>query len=941
MRTGVLRQKSAKRSSESFRILYEIVFSCNEFPVVYSKDEVAMMDQKVYPFSAGNRTMSDLLGGKGANLAEMATLGIPVPDGFTITTRVCQEYLRTGGLTDDLLHEIDAAIIDLEKKIGKSFGDPKNPLLVSVRSGAKFSMPGMMETVLNVGMSPEVAATLEKITGDSRFAWDSYRRFIEMFGKTVCEIPSESFAKVAEPLIKAAGGKTIADLDGAGLKAAGDAFIKVVEAHTGTAFPFDARTQLIRAIEAVFHSWNSERAQLYRRRERISADLGTAVNVQAMVFGNIGDTSGTGVCFTRDPGSGAPGAYGDYLPRAQGEDVVAGIRNAFPLTHLGVVNPEAFAELNRIMALLEDHYRDMCDIEFTVEQGKLWILQTRVGKRTAEAAFKIATQLVDEGSITMDQALTRVNGEQLVQLMFPQFDKATSPKELTRGIAASPGAAVGSVVFDPRDAADQALAGKKVILVRRETNPDDLVGMVAAQGILTARGGKTSHAAVVARGMGRPAVCGTESIEVNVDEKFFTCGDVTVHEGDLISIDGTTGAVFLGEVAVVPSVVTEYVQGIVDPGADTSTALIKSIHRIITHADNVRRMSVRANADTPEDAEIARRMGAQGIGLTRTEHMFLGDRRVLVETLVLATTDEERAEVLAEMEKLQFSDFVGILRAMTGLPVTIRLLDPPLHEFLTDQASLAVDIALTQARGDVVDERKLALNRAVNRLHESNPMMGLRGVRLGVLIPDLFSMQVRALTRAALHVRAQGYDPQPEIMIPLVASQRELLYFRSSLETEVARVLALADEEMHISIGSMIETPRAAITAAKLADYSDFFSFGTNDLTQLTWAFSRDDVESSFLPRYLDLELLPFSPFESLDQDGVGLLVKIACDEVRSVTPEIKLGICGEHGGDPRSIDFFHHVGLDYVSCSPFRVPVARLEAGRAAVGDQATTSSA
>ena len=899
------------------------------------------MDQKVYPFSAGNRSMSDLLGGKGANLAEMATLGIPVPDGFTITTRVCQEYLRTGGLTDDLLHEIDAAIIDLEKKIGKSFGDPKNPLLVSVRSGAKFSMPGMMETVLNVGMSPEVAATLEKITGDSRFAWDSYRRFIEMFGKTVCEIPSESFAKVAEPLIKAAGGKTIADLDGAGLKAAGDAFITVVEAHTGTAFPFDARTQLTRAIEAVFHSWNSERAQLYRRRERISADLGTAVNVQAMVFGNIGDTSGTGVCFTRDPGSGAPGAYGDYLPRAQGEDVVAGIRNAFPLTHLGVVNPEAFAELNRIMALLEDHYRDMCDIEFTVEQGKLWILQTRVGKRTAEAAFKIATQLVDEGSITMDQALTRVNGEQLVQLMFPQFDKATSPKELTRGIAASPGAAVGSVVFDPRDAADQALAGKKVILVRRETNPDDLVGMVAAQGILTARGGKTSHAAVVARGMGRPAVCGTESIEVNVDEKFFTCGDVTVHEGDLISIDGTTGAVFLGEVAVVPSVVTEYVQGIVDPGAETSTALIKSIHRIITHADNVRRMSVRANADTPEDAEIARRMGAQGIGLTRTEHMFLGDRRVLVETLVLATTDEERAEVLAEMEKLQFSDFVGILRAMTGLPVTIRLLDPPLHEFLTDQASLAVDIALTQARGDVVDERKLALNRAVNRLHESNPMMGLRGVRLGVLIPDLFSMQVRALTRAALHVRAQGYDPQPEIMIPLVASQRELLYFRSSLETEVARVLALAGEEMHISIGSMIETPRAAITAAKLADYSDFFSFGTNDLTQLTWAFSRDDVESSFLPRYLDLELLPFSPFESLDQDGVGLLVKIACDEVRSVTPEIKLGICGEHGGDPRSIDFFHHVGLDYVSCSPFRVPVARLEAGRAAVGDQATTSSA
>ncbi|CAB4561599.1 MAG: pyruvate, phosphate dikinase [Actinobacteria bacterium] len=899
------------------------------------------MDQKVYAFSEGNRTMSDLLGGKGANLAEMASLGIPVPDGFTITTEVCQEYLRTGGLGTALLADIDAAVVALEKKIGKSFGDPTNPLLVSVRSGAKFSMPGMMETVLNVGMSKSVASTLAKQTGDDRFAWDSYRRFIEMFGKTVCEIPGDVFTKTAAPIIEAAGGKSMADLGGADLEKVGDAFVAIVEKHTGAPFPFEARSQMLQAIEAVFHSWNSDRAQLYRRRERISADLGTAVNVQAMVFGNIGDTSGTGVCFTRDPGSGAQGAYGDYLPRAQGEDVVAGIRNAYPLTHLGEINPEAYAELQKIMALLENHYRDMCDIEFTVEKGKLWILQTRVGKRTAEAAFRIATQLVDEGAITMDQALTRVDGEQLVQLMFPQFDKASAPRELTRGIAASPGAAVGAVVFDPRDAADQALAGKKVILVRRETNPDDLVGMVAAQGILTARGGKTSHAAVVARGMGRPAVCGTESIEVNVDEKYFLCGDTKVVEGDVISIDGTTGAVFLGEVAVVPSVVTEYVQGIVDPGAATSSALIRSIHRIITHADQVRRMSVRANADTPEDAEIARRMGAQGIGLTRTEHMFLGDRRVLVETLVLATTDEERTEVLAEMEKLQFSDFVGILRAMTGLPVTVRLLDPPLHEFLTDQASLAVEIALLQERGEVVDERKLALNRAVNRLHESNPMMGLRGVRLGVLIPDLFSMQVRALTRAALHVRDQGYDPQPEIMIPLVASQRELLYFRSSLEDEVARVLKNAGKEMHISIGSMIETPRAAITAAKLSDYSDFFSFGTNDLTQLTWAFSRDDVESSFLPRYLDLELLPFSPFESLDQDGVGLLVKIACDEIRGVAPEMKLGICGEHGGDPRSIDFFHNVGLDYVSCSPFRVPVARLEAGRAAVSKFSTTTSA
>lgn len=891
-----------------------------------------MLEQQVFSFDQGNRTMSDLLGGKGANLAEMVNLGIPVPDGFTITTRACQDFLRNGELSQNLLNQIKNSISELEKKTGKSFGDPANPLLVSVRSGAKFSMPGMMETVLNVGMSQSVANTLERVTGDSRFAWDSYRRFIEMFGKTVCDISAENFLEVASPLFKELGAKTTSDLSGAALRRLGDAYVAVIEKATDKPFPFDAESQLIMSIEAVFHSWNSQRAQLYRRRERISADLGTAVNVQAMVFGNIGENSGTGVCFTRDPGSGAPGAYGDYLPCAQGEDVVAGVRNTFQLTHLGDVNPDAYRELNDIMVLLENHYRDMCDIEFTVEEGKLWILQTRVGKRTAEAAFKIATQFFDEGAISMDVALSRVSGEQLVQLMFPQFDKTVAPKELTRGIPASPGAAVGSVVFDPRDAADQALAGKKVILVRRETNPDDLVGMVAAQGILTSRGGKTSHAAVVARGMGRPAVCGTESIEVNVENKFFKCGDVIVQEGDLISIDGTTGLVFLGPVAVVPSVVTEYVQGDVDPHAVTSTALIKSIHRIISHADQVRRMSVRANADTPEDAEVARRMGAEGIGLTRTEHMFLGDRRVLIETLVLASTDKQREEVLSEMEKLQFSDFVGILRAMTGLPVTIRLLDPPLHEFLTDQSSLAVDIALTQERGQPIDERKAALSRAVNRLHESNPMMGLRGVRLGVMIPDLFSMQVRALTRAALHVRAQGYDPQPEIMIPLVASQRELLYFRSSLEEEVSRVLKDAGQELKISIGSMIETPRAAITAAKLTDYSDFFSFGTNDLTQLTWAFSRDDVESSFLPRYLDLELLPFSPFESLDQDGVGLLIKLACQEVRNSNPVTKLGVCGEHGGDPRSIDFFHHVGLDYVSCSPFRVPVARLEAGRAAV---------
>jgi len=898
------------------------------------------VSQIVYPFSAGNRTMSDLLGGKGANLAEMVGLGIPVPDGFTITTDACRSFLNSGELSAALLEQVDLAIIDLQSKTGKSFGSRENPLLVSVRSGAKYSMPGMMETVLNVGISEEVATTLELITGDSRFAWDSYRRFVEMFGKIVCDVPGEEFSKATYHHLLRESVSSISELSGQVLRKLGSDFVSVVENHTKKPFPWQPKEQLRLTIEAVFQSWNSDRAQLYRRRERISSELGTAVNVQAMVFGNIGDTSGTGVCFTRDPGTGRRGAYGDYLPQAQGEDVVSGIRNTLPLSHLDEVNPDAYQELLRVIKLLENHYKDMCDIEFTVEMGKLWILQTRIGKRTAEAAFKVATQLVDEGVISIEQALSRVSGEQLVQLMFPQFDLSSNPTELTRGIAASPGAAVGMVVFDPREAADQALSGKKVILVRQETNPDDLVGMVAAQGILTSRGGKTSHAAVVARGMGRPAVCGTEGIEIDFDKKLFICGKVIVNQGDVISVDGATGAVYLGAVAVMPSHVTRYVQGLLDADSNEASSLIKSVHRIITHADKVRRLKVRANADTPEDARIARQMGAEGIGLTRTEHMFLGDRRALVEKLVLASSKEERNEVIEEMEKLQYADFVGIFRAMSGLPVTIRLLDPPLHEFLTSQSSLAVDIALTQERGEIVDERKLALSKAVNRLHESNPMMGLRGVRLGVLIPELFAMQARSLTKAAMAVRKEGFDPKPEVMIPLVATQRELLFFRSFLEAEIDRVLESAGEEMHISIGSMIETPRAALTAAKLVDHSDFFSFGTNDLTQLTWAFSRDDSESSFLPRYLDLELLPFSPFESLDEDGVGLLVRMACDAVRFVNPNVKLGICGEHGGDPQSIDFFHNVGLDYVSCSPFRVPVARLEAGRASVTSSHTIES-
>jgi len=694
----------------------------------------------------------------------------------------------------------------------------------------------------------------------------------------------------------------------------------------------DPREHLARSVEAVFHSWNSERAQLYRRRERIPSDLGTAVNIQSMVFGNLSDDSGTGVAFTRNPATGEIGSYGDYLERAQGEDVVAGIRNTLTLAEFGGILPAVHAELERVMTLLEDHYRDLCDIEFTVETGKLWILQTRVGKRTAEAAFRIATQLVDEGKITMDEALGRTSGDQLAQLMFPQFDLRGSVNEVARGIPASPGAAVGEVVFESKRAFDLARSGKKVILVRRETNPDDLVGMVASEGILTSRGGKTSHAAVVARGMGKTAVCGTESISVDERGGFFTVGSISVYEGEVISIDGTTGAVYLGTIPVVASPVTSYLEGRLDPKSDAASPVVKSVDRILVHADASRKLRVRANADTPEDAIRARILGAEGVGLCRTEHMFLGPRRSYVERMILAENEDVQRSVIAEMEVLQRADFVGIMMAMSGLPVTVRLLDPPLHEFLPPLAELSATMARAEALGEEVSVRDSAIFAAVNRMHESNPMLGLRGVRLGILIPELYKMQVRALVHAYLEVRKLGHDPRPEVMIPLVATQRELLYLRETLEEEIKNTFVGTGNTLDIPIGTMIETPRGAITSTRLADYADFFSFGTNDLTQLTWAFSRDDVESTFLPRYLDLELLPFNPFESLDVDGVGLLVKIASEQARAVKSDFKLGVCGEHGGDPRSIHFFHALDLDYVSCSPFRVPVARLEAGRASV---------
>ena len=887
-----------------------------------------MAKQFIYPFTFGDKSQSDLLGGKGANIAEMVQMGLPVPPGFTITTEACREFLSSGTVPTQLTEQIHKSLSNLEKAVGKNFGDPLNPLLVSVRSGAKHSMPGMMETVLNVGITPEVAEALAQSSGNQRFAWDSYRRFIDMFGRIVCDLPDEIVHKIENSFLLKANAKVVADLPVESLKELAQQLILAIQEHTGQDFPKNPIDHLTQSIEAVFRSWNSERAQLYRRRERIPSDLGTAVNIQSMVFGNLSDDSGTGVAFTRNPATGEKGSYGDYLDKAQGEDVVAGIRNTMLLADMAKKEPIVHAELERLMKTLEDHYRDLCDIEFTVERGKLWILQTRVGKRTAEAAFRIATQLVDEGKISMDEALLRTGGDHLAQLMFPQFDLSESRNLIATGIPASPGAAVGEVVFDSKRAFDLAKNGRKVILVRRETSPDDLVGMVAAEGILTSRGGKTSHAAVVARGMGKTAVCGTESISVDEKKLQFTVGDHVVREGEVISIDGSTGCVYLGEISVTQSPVTSYLEGKLSATAKDATAVVKAVDRILQHADEIRKLSVRANADTPEDAQRARTLGAEGIGLCRTEHMFLGDRRSFVERVVLAEDEAEQNLVISEMQPLQQADFVGILKAMSGYPVTVRLLDPPLHEFLPDLASLSAEMATAEALNTTITTRDKAIFAAVKRLHEANPMLGLRGVRLGILIPELFKMQVRALVLASMEVRKAGFDPKPELMIPLVATQRELLYLRETLEAEVKKTLMGAD--LNMPIGTMIETPRAAITATRLADYADFFSFGTNDLTQLTWAFSRDDVESTFLPRYLDLELLPFNPFESLDQDGVGLLVKIASDQAREYRSDFKLGVCGEHGGDPRSIHFFHNLNLDYVSCSPFRVPVARLESGRA-----------
>ncbi|MFF9136954.1 pyruvate, phosphate dikinase [Streptomyces albogriseolus] len=886
----------------------------------------------VYDFTEGNKDLKDLLGGKGANLAEMTNLGLPVPPGFTITTEACKVYLDSGEEPAALRDEVSAHLEALEQRMGKKLGQADDPLLVSVRSGAKFSMPGMMDTVLNIGLSDKSVQGLAKQAGDDRFAWDSYRRLIQMFGKTVLGVDGELFEDALEAA-KAAKKVTVdTELEAADLKKLVTKFKKIVKTECGRDFPQDPREQMDLAIKAVFDSWNGDRAKLYRRQERIPHDLGTAVNVCSMVFGNLGPDSGTGVAFTRDPASGHQGVYGDYLQNAQGEDVVAGIRNTVPLAELEQIDKKSYDQLMQIMETLENHYKDLCDIEFTIERGRLWMLQTRVGKRTAGAAFRIATQLVDQGLIDEAEALTRVNGAQLAQLMFPRFDESAKVEQVGRGIAASPGAAVGKAVFDSYTAVKWSRSGEKVILIRRETNPDDLDGMIAAEGILTSRGGKTSHAAVVARGMGKTCVCGAEELEVDTKRRRMTVpGGHVVEEGDLISIDGSSGKVYLGEVPVVPSPVVEYFEGRMHPGADDADELVEAVHRMMAFADRKRRLRVRANADNAEDALRARRFGAQGIGLCRTEHMFLGDRRELVERLILADTEEEREESLKALLPLQKKDFVELFEAMDGLPVTIRLLDPPLHEFLPDITELSVRVALAESRQEP-HENELRLLQAVHRLHEQNPMLGLRGVRLGLVIPGLFTMQVRAIAEAAAERKAAKGDPRAEIMIPLVGTVQELEIVRDEADQVVAEVEEATGTRLKLAIGTMIELPRAALTAGQIAEAAEFFSFGTNDLTQTVWGFSRDDVEASFFTAYLEKGIFGVSPFETIDKDGVGSLVKSAAKAGRETRPDLKLGVCGEHGGDPESVHFFHEVGLDYVSCSPFRIPVARLEAGRAAV---------
>lgn len=869
-----------------------------------------MAEKYVYLFKEGNAKMRGLLGGKGANLAEMTNIGLPVPPGFTITTQACNAYFEN---PEAVMKQIESDAHEkmkvLEEQTGKLFGGSENPLLVSVRSGAVFSMPGMMDTVLNLGLNDTTIHVLIKKTQNPRFAYDAYRRFLMMFGDIVLEIDRHKFESVFDKHKKKNGYKSDAEVDDKTLKAVAEDFKKVIKKEKGFDFPQDPFVQLKHAIEAVFRSWNNDRAFTYRNINKIPHDLGTAVNVQSMVFGNMGSTSGTGVAFTRDPSTGEKVLYGDYLVNAQGEDVVAGIRTPSHISQLEKEMPEVFNEFKRIYNILENHYRDMQDIEFTIEEGKLYMLQCRVGKRTAHAAVKIAVDMAEEGLISKDEALLRVEPSQLDQLLHFRFDPRAKVKVIAKGLAASPGAASGTVVFTADEAEELGKSGKKVILVRPETVPDDIHGLVMAQGVLTARGGMTSHAAVVARGMGKPCVAGCESISIDLKKEEFSSGDVVVKMGDVLSIDGSTGQVILGEVPLVePQMSDEFLS-------------------VLKWADERRRLNVRTNADTPEDAKKAFEFGAEGIGLCRTEHMFMAqDRLPVMQEMILAERKEEREVALSKLLPMQRQDFIGIFQAMQGFPVTIRLLDPPLHEFLPkhDEKEKIKELA-KQIKIPVK-----SVKRRIEELHEANPMLGLRGCRLGILYPEVNEMQVRAIFEAACEVAKAGQKVSPEVMIPLVGTVNELKLVREQLEKIATDVMKEQGKEVPYLFGTMIEIPRAALTADEIAEYAQFFSFGTNDLTQTTFGYSRDDAEGKFLFFYIDKKILKENPFEVLDQSGVGKLMKIAVELGRKARPGIKMGICGEHGGDPQSVHFCHAIGLDYVSCSPYRVPLARLAAAHA-----------
>ncbi|RME77526.1 MAG: pyruvate, phosphate dikinase [Chloroflexi bacterium] len=870
-----------------------------------------------------------LLGGKGANLADMTRAGLPVPPGFTVTTEACNAYLAAGNQFPEGMWEQELeALQKIEEKTGKKFGDPTRPLLVSCRSGAKFSMPGMMDTVLNIGLTDEVVEGMAKLTGDARFAYDSYRRLIQMFGSVVMGIPDEPFEDVLAEARQKAGVKTDAELNAEQWKEVVEIFKKIFKEHTGRDFPQDPIEQIRLATEAVFKSWNGKRAVDYRNAAGIPHDLGTAVNIVTMVFGNMGNTSGTGVAFTRDPSTGEKKIFGEYLINAQGEDVVAGIRNTQPISAMEKELPEAYAQFLEICEKLEKHYKEMQDVEFTIEQGKLWMLQTRDGKRTARAAIKIAVDMANEGLITREQAVLRVSPEQVDTLLHPQFDleakKAATAegKLLAKGVNASPGAAVGVVAFDA-DLAEKwgKEEGKAVIMVRPFTRPDDVHGMLAAKGILTSEGGATSHAAVVARQFGVPCVVGASDIVIDLEKRQMTAHGVTVKEGEWVSIDGSTGEAFVGQI----------------PTVETRLEEQKDLMTLLSWADEFRRLQIWANADYPQDAQRARNYGAQGIGLCRTEHMFFEEERLpFVQKMILAKSEEERQEALDALLPYQREDFAGLFRVMTGLPVIIRLIDPPLHEFLPSHDEVFERVITKRVKGETEglkeDEELLA---AIESMHESNPMMGLRGVRLSIVLPGIVKMQVRAIFEAACQVKKEGLEPKPEVMIPLTGHVNELKVIQPQLEEVAKQVMKEQGVEVEYKFGTMIEIPRAAVTAAEIAGVAEFFSFGTNDLTQMTFGYSRDDAEAGFLLKYVEDGILPKNPFQTLDVDGVGQLMKMAVENGRKTRPDLEVGICGEHGGDPASIAFCHSINQNYVSCSPFRVPIARLAAAQAALKEK------